>query len=94
MSEKQMRQFIMLGLAGAAIYYLFFRSSSAAAFPGSVTITPENPGLIPSFPESVDITPGLMPSQPAQAQPVGFQPDWLTQGSVFSGVPHGNLHGW
>jgi hypothetical protein len=65
MSEKQLQQLIMLGIAGAAIYYLFFRSSGAMAFPASITVTPENPGLLPP---------------PAQSTNVNLSPGWLTQG--------------
>jgi hypothetical protein len=64
MSEAQMRQLIMLGVAGAVIYYLFFRSSAAYAFPASVEITPENPGLLPP---------------PVTASPINPSPGWLTQ---------------
>jgi hypothetical protein len=94
MNEKQLRQLIMLGLAGAAIYYLFFRAKNAEAFPASITVTPENPGLLTSFPSSVIVTPEN-PGLISQPQPTGFQPGWLTQGAfAMNGVPHGSMHGW
>lgn len=74
MSEKQMRQLIMLGVAGAAIYYIFFKSSAAYAFPQSVAVTPINPGLVPP---------------PAQPQPIGLQAGWLTQGVGMTMPPPG-----
>jgi len=70
MSEKNIRNLVLLGVAGAAIYYIFFRSSSAYAFPSSVAITPINPALIPA---------------PAQAQPVTPQAGWLTGQSASAG---------
>jgi hypothetical protein len=64
MSQKQIRQLVMLGVAGAAVYYLFFRSSATAAtVPGPVTITPKVTAL-----------------PPAQPQAVTPQPGWLTAG--------------
>jgi hypothetical protein len=71
MSNARMQQLILLGLAGAAIYYLFFRSP-VYAFPGSVAVTPINPGLIPP---------------PAQPQPVELAPGWLTGANAFTGTP-------
>lgn len=58
MSEKQIQRMIMLGLAGAAVYYIFFKSK-ANAFPASITITPENPGLLPQ-PQPVALAPGWL----------------------------------
>jgi hypothetical protein len=57
MSEKQMRQLIMLGLGAAAIYYIFFRAKPFV--PGTITITPENAGLLPS-PQPVNLAPGWL----------------------------------
>jgi hypothetical protein len=59
MSERDIRNLIMLGVAGAAVYYLFFKSSSAQAFPANVTITPENPGLLPQ-PQPVNFSAGWL----------------------------------
>jgi hypothetical protein len=60
--SKQMQQIIMLGLAGAAIYYLFFRNSSAVALPGPIAVTGINPGLIPgaALPQAIPLAPGFL----------------------------------
>lgn len=68
MSQKQIRQLIMLGVAGAAVYYLFIKAAPATAavtVPGPVNVTPINPGLLPGA---------------AQPQAVTPAPGWLTAG--------------
>jgi hypothetical protein len=66
MSQKQIRQLIMLGVAGAAVYYLFIRSTPASAFvPGPVNVTPINPGLLPGAAQPTNVSPA---------------PGWLTAG--------------
>ena len=73
MSEKQIRQLIMLGIAGAAIYYIFFKSSSTAAFPASVTVTPENPDLLPQ-PQAVTPQAGWLTQGSGAMGPIAISP--------------------
>lgn len=45
MSEKDIRNLILLGVGGFAVYYLFFRKTAVALpFPASITVTPQITG--------------------------------------------------
>jgi len=71
MSDKQIRTLILLGLAGAAVWYLV--KNATPYVPQMVNITPINPGLLPSGPAS-----GPSPTSTAFIQPgmfaVGLSP--------------------